>query len=37
MFTHEKKVAPSPMKATEKHFDLLRKTEVITKFSQNAP
>ena len=36
MFTHEKTVAPSPMKASEKHFDLLRKTPVITKVSKNA-
>ena len=36
MFTHENTVARSPMKATEKHFDLLRKTQVITKVSQNA-
>ena len=36
MFTHENKVARSPMKATEKHFDLQRKTWIITKHkSQN--
>ena len=35
-FTHENTVARSPMKATDKHFDILRKTQVITKVSQNA-
>ena len=35
-FTHEITVSRSPMKATEKHFDSLRKTQVITKVSQNA-
>ena len=34
MFTYENTVAHSPMKATEKHFNLLRKTRVITKLSQ---
>ena len=35
-FTHEITVSRCPMKATEKHFDSLRKTQVITKVSQNA-
>ena len=35
MLTHENTVARSPMKATEKYFDILRKARVITKFLQN--